>query len=71
MDVILDSPQCPAIHHLACCRSNTAGGDVHNGVGGVIDAIKNGQQRFDALCSSRQLNGNFGYESKRSFTAHE
>lgn len=71
VDEVLDDAECPAIEHFASRGNNGARGNVHNGFGGVVDGIKNREERFDGFGLAGELHGNFGDKRERAFGTYE
>ena len=71
VDVVFDDAQGPAVEHFAGGGSDGAGGDVHDGFGGVIDRIENGEKCFDGFGLARKFDGDFGDQGEGAFGADE
>ncbi len=71
VDVVFDGAQRPAVEHFARSRSDTASGDVDDGVGGVVDGIEDGEKSFDGFGLARKFYGDFGDQCERAFRADE
>ena len=71
VDEVFDDAERPAVEHFAGRRNDGAGGDVHDGFGGIIHRIENSEKRFDGFWPGGKLDGDFGDEGKRSFRPHQ
>src|SRR6266850_3125352 len=71
VDVVFDGAECPAIEHFAGRGSDAAGGDVHDGLRGIVDRIENGKQCFHGFRLARELDGDFRDEGECAFGANE
>src|SRR5438132_1498667 len=66
VDVVFDGAKRPAIEHFTRGRSDGASGDVHDGVGGIIHGIENGEKCLHGFGLAREFYGDFGDEGKRA-----
>src|SRR5207244_1180757 len=57
--------------HFTRGRSDGASGDVHDGVGGIIHGIENGEKCLHGFGLAREFYGDFGDEGKRAFRTDE
>ena len=71
VDVVFDGAKRPAIEHFTRGRSDGASGDVHDGVGGIIHGIENGEKCLHGFGLAREFYGDFGDEGKRAFRTDE
>ena len=71
VNVFLDGAECPAVHHFAGGRGDTASGDFGNRFGGVIDGVKDSEQSLDGFGLARELDGDFGDQRERAFRSDE
>ena len=71
VDKVFDDAERPAIEHFAGGGRDAVRGDVGDSVGGFIDGIENGEERFDRFGLAREFNGDFRDERERAFGADE
>ena len=71
VDIVFDGAQRPAVEHFTRGGSDGAGGDVDDGVGGIIDRIEDGEKRFHGFGLARKLYRDFSDQGERAFRADE
>src|SRR6266478_1156773 len=71
VDVVLDGAERPAIEHFAGRGSDGTGGDVHDGLRGIIDRIENSKERLHGFRLARELDGDFRDEGEGAFGANK
>ena len=71
VDVVFNGAQGPAVEHFAGGRSDGAGGDVHDGFGGGVDGIENGEKGFHGFRFARKFRRDFRNESECALRTDE
>jgi hypothetical protein len=69
VDVVFNRAKSPAINHFAGRRGNGAGGDVGDGLRGVVNVVKDGEQGFHGLGLAGKFYGDFGDKGEGAFGA--
>jgi len=71
VDVVFDGAQRPAVEHFARGGSDGAGGDVDDGVCGIVNGVEDGEKRFHGFGLARKLYSDFGDQGEGTFRADE
>ena len=71
MNVVFNGAERPAVEHFARRGGDAARGDFDDRFGGVVDFVKNGEQRFYGLGQAGELYGDFRNEAERAFGTNE